>query len=131
MWEAGRLGCGACRDGRGGDRRVFLNDRRRAFGCLFVLSFCALFFSFEILHPVADILRAEACRAAAAGQSEPSNCSRGEEHPTGEAHGPYLVSMSPQALPASTETRGPVFQPACPEAPAYEPPPHIPIRLRA
>lgn len=125
------MGCGACRDRRGGHRRALLIHRRRSYGFIFVLSFCALFFSFEILHPVADILHSEAHRAAAASQSEPGSCSQEEEHPTAEAHGPFLTSLPPLALPALTETREPVFQPACPEAPAYEPPPHIPIRLHA
>jgi hypothetical protein len=103
---------------------------RRVFSAVFVLFF-ALFFTFEQLHPAADLMRYQAEHGSAAAESRFSESTDNElTFATVDAHGPFLIVLPPAgALPGGCVLR--TVSPVCrPEEPAVSPPSPIPIPLR-
>jgi hypothetical protein len=103
---------------------------RRGAGGLAVALFCASFLTFEVLHPVSDLLHGERHRAVAAGDFASASM-QAEDLPTAEAHGPYVASDILDAPPRAANAGLAVpSKPIRPDVPSYEPPPPIPIRGR-
>ncbi len=89
-------------------------------------AFVCIFFSFEVLHPAADLLHAQA-HCAAVGEAPPLHATHGAEDPVGDAHGPFALRdlallQPPVALVACAPPRQ-----SAPEQPALEPRSPIPI----
>jgi len=99
--------------------------RPESVASLVVVTLCVVFLSFETLHPAADLLHANAHRAAAiagAGAGALLN------NDLSESHGPYVVDAHPVATIPLSQGHPLLAPPAfCPERVYQEPPVHVPV----
>jgi hypothetical protein len=116
---------------RGGVNRARILGRTILFKTLPVIvlitTFVVLFLSFEVLHPIADLLRARGQFVGAITGPAGSQGPCGSGDPVRDAHGPF-VSSSPPSLPV---TAGPgalaALRISFPAEPFLEPSSPIPI----
>lgn len=95
---------------------------RRAGGAWFglILAFFCLFLGFELLHPIADLVRHH-CGCVAEEGVPPA------EGASAEAHGPFLCSVTAPPSPPGTFTPVDGATLPVPEGPAPDPSSPVPI----